>query len=207
MSTLATPLRQKYLALALGLAIVSSSSASAAELSPWQVRAGISLIAPKADNGTLLPGNITVDNKLGPTINVAYFLSPHWAVDVLGGLPVKHEFSINGNKAGSTKHLPPVVTLQYHFAPEASIRPYAGIGANYTIFLDEKVAGGGKLKLEDSFGLAAQIGVDIPVTQKVSLGADVRYADIDSKASVNGVSIGKVEIDPLVYSLTAAYRF
>lgn len=33
--------------------------------------------------------------------------------------------------------LPPTLTLQYHFSPTGKIRPYAGIGVNYTFFYDE----------------------------------------------------------------------
>ncbi len=200
---------RKPVAIAASASVLAlaTPAALADDHGPWQVRLGVTHIEPKSDNGNLLPGDISVSRKVGPTINVAYFVSPNWAVDVLGGLPFEHDFSINGVKAGSTKHLPPVVSVQYHFAPKASIRPYVGVGANYTLFLDEKLIGGGNLKLKDSVGLAGQIGVDIPLTDRVALGFDARYIDIESKASVNGVSIGKVVIDPWVYSLNVSYRF
>jgi outer membrane protein W len=31
--------------------------------------------------------------------------------------------------------LPPTLTLQYHFLPENNIRPYVGVGVNYTAML------------------------------------------------------------------------
>ena len=33
---------------------------------------------------------------------------------------------------GSVKALPPTLMLQYHFIPNGTIRPYAGVGLNYT---------------------------------------------------------------------------
>lgn len=174
---------------------------------PWLLRLAATDIDPKSDNGELAVGNAEVDNRWGPTVNLAYFFSPHLALDVLGGAPFKHDFAIDGAAAGSVKHLPPIVTLQYHFLPDAPLRPYVGAGFNYTFFLDEKLKGGGDLKLDDSFGLAAQAGVDLPITGGWLLGLDLRYADIDSEVSVNGSKIGTIRIDPLVYSLSVAYRF
>lgn len=171
------------------------------------MRGGLSQIAPKSDNGQLTVGDITVDNSIGPSLNVAYYFSPNWAVDVLAALPFEHDFSINGAEAGNTKHLPPTVTLQYHFLPQAKVQPFVGVGLNYTLFMDEQLNSGNKLELDDSFGLAAQVGVDVPLNQQWRVGFDARFVDIDSDAKVDGQSIGEINIDPIVYSLNVGYRF
>lgn len=173
----------------------------------WLVRGGISHVEPKADNGQLSVGNITVNSHFDPSINVGYFFTPHWAVDVLLALPFEHEFSINGANAGSTAQLPPTFSLQYHFLPGAKVQPYVGVGANLTLFMDEQLNSGNELKLDPSVGLAAQIGVDIPLNTKWRVGLDARYIDIDSKASVDGQDVGTVEIDPYVLSVNLGYRF
>lgn len=141
---------------------------------------------PKSDNGQLSVGNITVDSHFDPSVNVGYFFTPNWAVDVLVALPFEHDFSINGANAGSTAQLPPTVSLQYHFLPGAKVQPYVGAGANLTLFMQEQLNSGDQLKLDPSFGLAAQIGVDIPLNADWLVGLDIRYIDIDSDASVNG---------------------
>lgn len=184
-----------------------SPVAQAAGDSSWMVRGGISQIEPASDNGQLSVGNIEVDRQVGPSLNVAYYFTPNWAIDVLGALPFKHDFSINGTKAGTTKHLPPTVTLQYHFLPEASIQPYAGVGLNYTFFMQEKLNSGNKLKLENSLGLTAQVGVDIPINSRWRVGVDARFIDIDARAKVDGQAIGEINIDPFVYSINLGYRF
>lgn len=193
-----------FIVAASALTPVAQASAAA---SPWLVRAGISQIAPQSDNGNLSVGKATVDNSVGPSLNVAYYVTPHWAVDVLAALPFKHDFSINGADAGSTKHLPPTVTLQYHFLPQARIQPYVGAGFNYTFFMEERLNSGNKLEMEDSFGLALQAGVDVPLNDRWRVGLDARHVDIDSKARVDGQSIGTIQIDPTVYSLNLGYRF
>lgn len=195
------------LLFALSAVSLAPQTQAAADDGRWLVRGGISQIAPKSDNGQLSVGSIAVDNEIGPSLNVAYYFTPHWAVDVLGALPFKHDFSINGADAGSTKHLPPTVTLQYHFLPQGRIQPYVGIGLNYTLFMDEQLNSGNDLELDPSFGLAAQVGVDVPLNSRWRVGLDARHIDIDSKASVDGQDIGTVQIDPMVYSINLGYRF
>jgi outer membrane protein len=68
-----------------------------------------------------------------------------------------------------------------------------------------------KLSLDTSTGVAAQIGADFNFSGSWLLNADIRYIDIGTKATVKGdegkLSLGTVNIDPLVYSLMVGYRF
>ena len=76
--------------------------------------------------------------------------------------------------------------------------------------MDEKTTGalaGTDLSLDDSWGLAGQVGVDYGLSEKWFLNAAVRYIDIDSDATLDGADIGTVEIDPFVYQLQVGYRF
>lgn len=186
-----------------------SAMASSETLSPWQLRAGISLIVPKSDNGSIIDNtaDVTVGNRAGPTFNIAYFISPNWAIDLLGGLAFKHQIDVNGARAGETKQLPPILSLQYHFRPEATLRPYVGVGLNYTAFVDEKLDNGAKLKLGDSWGPALQAGLDYALDQHWTLGVDIRYARINTKVRINGTDVGDVDVNPTVYTFNIGYRF
>ena len=85
-----------------------------------------------------------------------------------------------------------------------------GLGLNYTFFFDEGTTGaltGTKLSLKDSWGLAAQAGVDIDITPDWFVNLDVHYIDIDTKAKVNGATLGTVEIDPWVFGINIGTRF
>lgn len=197
------------LPLILASLTMSQAYADQADLSPWQVRAGVSLIAPKSNNGAIIDhtADVTIDNRAGPTVNIAYFIAPNWAIDLFGGLAFKHQINVNGNRAGETKHLPPILSLQYHFRPEATLRPYVGVGLNYTAFTDEKLDNGARLKLRDSWGPALQVGLDYAFDQHWTIGADVRYARINTKTSINGTAVGDVDINPTVYTLNVGYRF
>lgn len=189
--------------------LLNSAPAQAKADGPWLVRAGVSNIEPASGNGRLINDTtaVDVDSQIGPSINVAYFFTPNWAVDVLGALPFEHDIALNGQQAGSTKHLPPTVTMQYHLRPGQRVQPFVGAGLNYTFFMEESLDNGARLDLEDSFGLAAQLGVDFVLNPNWRLGLDMRYIDIDTDASVNGQGVGEVNIDPTVYSLNLGYRF
>lgn len=175
--------------------------------SPWQVRVGISDIVPTSDPGNISPGKINIGSSVGPTFNIDYYITPHWAVDVLGGFPFKHDLKLNGQEVGNTRHLPPIVSLQYHFLPGAKVQPFVGVGINYTHFLDEHLDSGAKLELSDSWGPAFQAGVDVAIDEHWSVGTDVRYAKINSDVKIAGTKVGNVDVDPTIYSLNLGYRF
>ncbi len=184
--------------------------AQAADAGNIVLKVGVHNVNPKSDNGTLAG---TLDSEVGsdakPTIQAEYFLSPNLGIEVLAALPFTHDVKLNGVKAAEVSHLPPVVSLQYHFNPNG-ISPFVGIGLNYTTFFNIHEKGpiaGTHLGLESSWGLAAHVGVDFPVNDKWLIQVDARWADIDSTAKLNGAKIGTVNIDPLVYGVSVGYKF
>ena len=111
---------------------------------------------------------------------------------------------------GSTKHLPPTVSLQYHFNDKGVVSPVLGVGLNYTTFFSEDTRGaldGTSLKLGDSWGLAAHAGLDFRVSEKAAIRVDVRWIDIDSRVRVDGARMGTANIDPLVYGAAYVMKF
>lgn len=89
---------------------------------------------------------------------------------------------------------------------QSAVQPYVGVGVNYTTFFSEESTLG-NLKLDDSWGLAAQAGVDYAVSDNMVLNAAVWYIDIDSDASLNGADIGTVALDPWVYMVGVGYKY
>ena len=149
------------------------------------------------------------DTQLGLTLG--YMYTDNIGIGVLAATPFKHDIKLVGvGKAAETKHLPPTVTLQYHFAPRSNVRPYIGAGLNYTNFFSEKTVGlgGAKLKLDDSWGLAAEAGVDIDLNDRWFVSGQVWYLDIDTEADISGVASDvNVEIDPWVVMIGIGTTF
>lgn len=183
-----------------------------AEAGDWLFRIGGSLVAPKSDNLKIRPlggAKVEVDDGYSLTFSGAYFLTDNWAVEVLAAAPFKHDIEVGGSEVAETKHLPPTVSAQYHFAPNGKIRPYVGLGVNYTFLFEEDIDGA-SLELDNSVGLAAQVGIDFDITENMFMNVDVRYIDIDSDAKLKGegtVDLGTVEIDPIVAGVHVGWRF
>jgi outer membrane protein len=189
----------------IGLAI--TGAAQSAEPSPWVLRLGVHEVDPKSKNSDI----VSVDSARMLTFNLTRMVDEHWGVEVLAALPFQHDIRLNtGGKVADVKQLPPTLSVQYHFAPDAKFRPYVGAGLNATIFFSEDTTGalqGHDLKLGTSFGVAAQAGMDLDVTDNWFLNADLRWLDIDTRAKLDGASIGTVAIDPLTFGISLGRRF
>jgi outer membrane protein len=199
----------KLTAVVLGVlgAAAALPAAHAQDAGDWIWRMGIHNVRPKSDNHNL----VNVDAGASLTFNGTYLFTQHLGVELLAALPFEHDIDLNGGgKVAETKHLPPTLSLQYHFNPNGTWRPYVGAGVNYTLFFDEKTRGplaGSKLELDPSWGIAAQLGIDVQLRGDWFVNADARWFDIDTDAKLDGAKIGTVEIDPYAFGLSIGRRF
>ncbi len=199
------------LALAVALAGVAAP-AFAQQAGEWTMSFGAHQVNPKSDNGSVVGGtlDVEVDSNVRPTITAEYFVRDNLGIEVLASWPFEHDINIKGvGRVGSTKHLPPTVSLQYHFG-KGTVRPFVGAGVNYIYFFSEDTEGalaGSDLELDSSFGVAAHAGIDFDVGEKGSIRIDARWIDIDTDVKLNGADIGTVNIDPLVYGAAYVVKF
>ena len=195
------------LAAGIALTIGFAGTASAFEPGDWLVRVGASYVSPSSDNHE----TVSVESATSATFNITYMMTDIWAVEVLAAYPFKHDLELqNGTKIGSTKLLPPTVSIQAHFRPTEKFQPYVGFGINYTSFSSEKTTGpleGTNLSLSSSWGFAGQVGFDVLFNDTWFFNMDARYIGIDTKAKLDGISLGTVEIDPWVFGGHIGFRF
>ena len=204
------------------------------------VRAGAATVDPKEDSsristaataGPVAGTSAGVDSNTQLGLAAAYMLTDHVGIELLAATPFSHGISVkgidaalgapNGTFDGSfadIKHLPPTLSVQYYpMSSESKVQPYVGAGINYTMFFDEDLTsrqkgnGFSNLQLDDSIGLALQAGVDVMLTENLLFNAAVWYADIDTKATADHSTLGKVkvdvDIDPFVYMVGLGYKF
>ena len=185
------------------------------------------MVAPNEKSGSILPAfpgeRVSVDNSIMPEVDVTYMATDHIGFELIAAT-TKHSASGRTGTTGgigklaSTWVLPPTLTAQYHFVPEGKVRPYVGAGINYTLFYNEDpstalegAVGKTKVHMSDSFGWAAQAGVDIDLTDKVFLNLDIKYIDIDTNARLSTTAAGvqnvHVDLDPLVFGVGLGMRF
>jgi len=202
------------LATALCAASLAAPLTHAHQAGDWLFRLGVTQVSPKSDNGSVLNGAVDLDvsSNVRPSFTITYMATRHVGIELLGAWPFQHNIRGSGGlgKIGTIKHLPPTLSLQWHFLPDSTVQPYVGVGLNYTHFFDTQARGplsGSDLKLGDSWGLAGQVGVDVKLDDRWFLNADLRYIDISSKVKLDGQRIGTAHIDPWVATVGVGYRF
>lgn len=186
----------------------------------WLVRVGVSNVSPNesASNprGGLPAGSdVNVGSSTRPSFTVAYMLSDNLDLELLASWPFKHDISGSGalsgtGKIGDAKQLPPTLSVDWHFMPGSRIRPYVGLGVNYTYFFSENASGplaGTSLSLDNSWGAAAQAGLDVDFYSNWYFNANIRYIRISTTATYsNGYKLD-VDINPWVYTVGVGTRF
>jgi len=197
---------------AILLASLSPALALAQDYDHWVFEVGAHDVDPKSDNGHLAGGALAVNvgSSVRPTLTLEYLLTQNIGVELLAATPFRHEVKLNGTEAATAEQLPPTLSLQYHFIPQATISPFLGVGVNFTRFFSVDERGplaGTDLTLGNSWGVAVHAGLDFRLSDRWLAGVDLRWMDIDSRARVNGADVGTVNVDPLVYGAYAGYRF
>lgn len=207
----------------LSTALVAAMPAFAYEAGDIIVRAGAAGVFPNDDSDSLnaiAGARVTVEDTWSLGLTGTYMVNNQFGIGLLGAWPFEHDIEGDGaisnlDKIAETKHLPPTLTLQYHFPASSSIHPYVGAGLNYTYFFDEETSGaldGTKIDLESSFGFAVEAGVDFEFSGGWIASGQVWYADIDTEANLSGGGLGlneniDVEIDPVVFMVGIGKKF
>ncbi|WP_158768191.1 OmpW family protein [Paraglaciecola sp. L1A13] len=208
-------------------------SAHAYEPGDIIVRAGLTTVAPDESSSNVTVqdvGNVGMgtsvnsDTQLG--LNVVYMFSDNIGLELLAASPFKHDINLTDTqdndlglgdgKLAQSRQLPPTLSVIYYLPVSETIQPYLGLGLNYTVFFDEEFVGSrenqsfNNLSLEESFGIAAQIGMDYKLDEHWLVNASVRYIDIDTRANFDVLDLPakvSVDVDPWVYSVMLGYKF
>jgi len=202
--------RPSLYAAALGALIATAALPTFAQSTPWQYRVRAVNIDSADKDSTGL--GLSLSRKTIPEFDITYFFTPHLATELILTVPQRHKVYSRGTQIGSVKHLPPTLTLQYHFNPEGTVRPYIGAGVNYTMFSGERFEPGVEAVLgpsikKNSFGMAAQIGVDLMLNKQWSINLDLKKLQMDTEIRSFGANAGKFKVDPVLVGLGVGYRF
>jgi outer membrane protein len=193
---------------ALSLAL-AAPMAMAQDSGDWVLRArALNLQSANKDTTGL---NLSVNDKTFPEVDIAYFLTPNLAVELVLTYPQKHDIRSGGTKIGTLKHLPPTLLAQWHF-PMGGFRPYVGAGLNLTLFSDVKFDPAIQAALSPSIknrstGAAVQLGVDVPMGGGWLLNVDVKKVQIKTDVFSFSAKAGTFKVDPTLLSVGFGKRF
>lgn len=196
-------MKKKTLA-ALALAALGGAAAAAPTGGDWLVRVRALHLDPANKDSTGV--GLAIDSKTFPELDISYFFTPNWAAELVLTYPQKQDVSASGTRIGSLKHLPPTLSLQYHFLPGAAVQPYLGAGINYTRFSSVDLPAPFSIE-KNSVGLSVGAGVDVPLGDRLVLNVDVKKVQIRTDVSAAGVKAGTFKVDPVLFGVGLGWRF
>ncbi|MBQ4772701.1 outer membrane protein OmpW [Pectobacterium versatile] len=193
--------------------------AQAHQAGDFIVRAGSATVRPAESSDNVLGlGEFQVSNNTQLGLTFSYMVTDNIGVELLAATPFKHKVGTPGTGTiAEVKHLPPSLVAQYYFGDaQDKLRPYLGVGLNYTLFFDEKFNDTGKgaglsdLSLKNSWGLAAQAGLDYNLDKNWLLNMSVWWMDIDTDVKFkagNDQQTIHTKLDPWAFMFGVGYRF
>ena len=200
-------MKAKLLVPLIAATLGSLASSAMAQEGTYMMR--VRALNMQVDNGNspnVAGAKVEINNKTFPEIDFVYNFTKNLAAELVLTYPQKHDVKLQGNRIGSLKHLPPTLTLQYYFAPGSSVNPYVGAGINYTRFMSVSLPTGISTD-KDSFGFAAQIGVDFEITKNTYINFDFKRVNIEADVKVNGAKLTTLKVDPNLVSIGIGWRF
>jgi outer membrane protein len=195
--------------LALTSALAAPLASSAAE-APWLVRIrAVELESANKDSTGL---DLSINNKVIPEFDVSYFFTPQIAAELVLTYPQKQTIRSGGTDIGTLKHLPPTLTVQYHFTSLGLFKPYLGAGINYTRFSNVEFNPAVQAALQpslskNSYGLALQAGLDYEFSKNWYLNLDVKKVQIRTDVKSAGTKVGEFKVDPWLVGVGVGMRF
>lgn len=170
------------------------------------------------------PASLSVRTAQTALFGYVRHLDEKWAFEIAAGIPPAHDVYGTGGlapygKLAKVKQASPTLFLNYKFNSDMDrLRPYVGIGMNFTRFYDAEstaannLAAGGptQIRLKDSVGLAAQAGINYKLTDNWSINGNVVVANVETDLTATTGSIQRkthIDFRPIAYAVSVGYSF
>jgi hypothetical protein len=103
-----------------------------------------------------------------------------------------------------------LLTLRYPVVVAGRLRTYAGVGLNRAVYFSASESGPtffNRRNRHRSLGGAAEFGVELPLSERIHLNADLRWIDIDKNAVMLRTEQGLVAADAVSAGVSLRWRF
>lgn len=216
-------MRFKGMFAAAALLVAGASGAMAQDAAPRGKRAGdfvlgfgaVGVLPTNGGSVGLIGGTPNASNAASPLLDGTYFFTPSIALNLIAAT-TRHQVEVRNSalgtvNLGSVWALPPTLTVQYHPLPQSRISPYIGVGLNTTFYYGysgNMTPPVSRVRLDTSFGVAPNIGVDYELAPNWLLNLDLKWIMMQPDVSVNsGLIRAQANINPFVVSAALRYRF
>ncbi len=228
--------RKLSAALAFASSLCFAAPALCDDYTSNSLRAGLYAVFyhSSADDlsGPYVPAGVNIDAKNVDTLYVAYVrrLSAHLDVELAVGYPpltktvgkgpaTLGSVPYDGQVISTARWIAPTLLLEYEFLSENSkLRPYIGVGVNYTTFYDRdstaqgNAASGGptKLSLSASVGPAATMGLAYNISNNWHLYGSYSISRVNSDLVADTAGVirtTRIKFGPQALVLALGYSF
>jgi len=189
---------------------------------PWQLRVAALSMDPTGntvvveETGERIPYG--TDNGYGFGIDLEYRASRRLGIDVgvLSASPgVEMSLDAEPLNLSATSNVtitPLYAALNIHLTPDGPLDLYIGPLVAYVFYQDFSLIAGPGLRedfsIRNGFGFGAVLGLDIGLGNAGwSLNTAIRYLDTTLEATSADGGVGRTDIDPIIVSIGAGYRF
>lgn len=130
-------------ACALALAGVGTAMAQDYSSPGFYGTLGYNDVAPKSNNGILAGAfHSSIGDDAEPALTLGYRFPQNWSVEAW--FPIvkfQHDVKLEGMQSATVKHMPVLVTGQYHFLADQAWQPFVGLGYGWVSVSDERTTG------------------------------------------------------------------
>lgn len=232
-------MKKSLLSAAVAAMVLGASGTALAQSTTLKL--GFVNIEPNS-SATAVSGPLTPTDTLSLKVqsqstlffSAAREIDQHWEAELALGVPPTHDVTVvvlnpnklpgsvaalDGSVGAKVRQIAPTLFANYRFGDNTSqIRPFVGIGVNYTVFdkaestADNDAINGGPttLKLDDSIGLALQLGVTAKLGGPWSLTGVWSTAQVKTKLTTNTFGIERtadITFHPSVFTVAVGYSF
>ena len=216
-------------ALVAAFALCGAGAVHAQAAGSMLVKLGWNKIVPHVESGDLsppaLPGSkIDIESASSVIFTATYMFTDNISMELLGGLPYKHDVVGSGavagaGKIGSVHQISPTLMAQWRFLePQAMFRPYVGLGVTYAVFYDTEGSaaltaltnpGGPPTTIsgDHAFGTTGELGVTFKINEQWFVDAAIMKTYITTNTSLSTGQTIEVKQNPVAANISVGYRF
>jgi len=208
-----------FVSVAVALAVATSTSAASGpnikQKGSWLVGLKALTLSPQESSESSIGGEAVVGLDRVPELDIRYFFTDSIAVETILGY-TEHSVSADNTELGdvdlgSTKVLPPTLTLQYHFNHGQRFSPYLGAGLNYTFFYEHNPGDALDIEYDNGFGVAFNVGFDYALGEKNYLNLDIKKYWLSTKTTIDAglpePVTASVDLNPIAISIGYGWVF
>lgn len=205
-----------YCYVVLLFTILPSSDVFAHQKGDLFVRAGLNIMSNETVRVSGNIGKLELNSDATATGTLTYMLSDTKGVEASLSSYFTKELSHSDISAGvEMSQLLFLVAFQHYFAEiDSDIRPYMGVGFNYTTFVGEEGKGNWEeadISVDASFSYVIQAGIDYMMTDDLFVNFSIWYLDIETDVYVDGSPMItkpiEARVDPITFMISAGYTF